>query len=172
MIHPHTASSIALALAVASAPAVLAAQETEAHGELGEERPGHVRNAAKPHHLSVFVGGTHIDEEDETAVTIGVDYEYRVSDLLGLGFVVEQALGEIDSTTVLAVADIHLIHGLAVQVGPGIEFVDDTEFAIARLGMLYEVELGDHFTISPQFHYDLSEAEDAIVFGVAVGRAF
>ncbi|MEP1229509.1 MAG: hypothetical protein ABJG88_02420 [Litorimonas sp.] len=126
----------------------------------------------KPHHLSIFTGGSYIDEADKTVFTLGVDYEYRLTPLIGLGFVAEQAFGEIDATTLIAVADIHLWKGLAIQVGPGIEFVDNETFAVGRIGALYEVEFEHEFTISPQLHYDISGGENAIVFGLAVGKAF
>lgn len=124
------------------------------------------------HHLSVVFGGTYIDAADETLLTLGVDYEYRVSELFGVGAVVEQTFGEIDATTLLAVTDVHLWRGLALQIGPGVEFVDNNAFAIGRLGALYEIELGHGYTIAPQVHYDLSSGEDAVVFGFALGRAF
>ncbi len=124
------------------------------------------------HHVSVVLAGTSVSDADETAFTAGLDYEYRLSKLLGAGFVVERAFGEIDSTTILAVADIHLWRGLAIQVGPGVEILEDEEYAVGRIGALYEFELDEGFTISPQFHYDASSGEDAIVFGVALGRGF
>ena len=126
----------------------------------------------KRHHLSIFTGGSYIDEADETVFTLGIDYEYRVNPLLGLGFVAEQAFGELDATTLIAVADIHLWKGFVVQVGPGIEFVDDETFAVGRIGALYEVEFEHEITLSPQIHYDISGGEDAIVFGLAVGKSF
>ena len=126
----------------------------------------------RPHHLSVIVGGTYVDAADVTEFTLGIDYEYRLTPLLGLGFVAEHAFGEIDATTLLAVADIHLVKGLAVQIGPGIEITPDEEFAIGRLGLLYEFEIGHDYTLSPQLHFDLSSGEDAVVFGLAFGRAF
>ncbi|RZO64188.1 MAG: hypothetical protein EVA70_08580 [Parvularculaceae bacterium] len=125
-----------------------------------------------PHHVSVVLGGTHVASEDLTAFTVGIDYEYRVNRLLGLGFVVERAFGEIDATTVLAVADIHIWRGLAVQAGPGIEFVGNEEVAVGRIGTLYEVTLDSGYTISPQLHYDISAEEDSLVFGIAIGRVF
>jgi len=143
-----------------------------AHAHAAKADGAYTSDAEPRHHLSVVVAGTHIDAADETAFTLGLDYEYQVSENLGVGTVVEQAFGAVDSTTVLAVADIHLWRGLAVQVGPGVEFVDDSEFALGRLGAVYEFELGDHLTAAPQMHYDMSEGEDAVVFGVAVGRAF
>lgn len=129
----------------------------------------------KPHHLSVVLAGTHIDAADETAFTLGVDYEYRINRLIGVGAVAEYAFDDIDALTLLAVADVHLWRGLALQIGPGVEFVDEGEetetFAIGRIGALYELDF-EGYTISPQFHYDISSGEDAIVFGLALGVAF
>jgi hypothetical protein len=127
---------------------------------------------SKPHHLSAVIGGTIVAEADETAFTLGLDYEYRLNRTLGLGFVAEHAFGAIDSTTLLAVADLHITEGLAIQTGPGVEFVDDETFFVTRLGLVYEFELGEAFTLSPQLHYDFSSGEDGIVFGIAIGRAF
>lgn len=127
---------------------------------------------AKPHHLSAVIGGTHVPDADETVFTLGLDYEYRLNKTLGLGFVAEHAFGPLNSTTLLAVADIHIMGGLAIQTGPGVEFVDDESFFVTRIGALYEFELGESFTLSPQLHYDISTGEDAIVFGVAFGKAF
>lgn len=134
---------------------------------------GHAVAQERPHHLSVIAGATILDVDDsEHAFTLGLDYEYRVSERIGLGVVAERAFGPVDSTTLLATADIHLWQGLAIQTGPGVEFVDDDTAFVVRLGALYEFELGDGFTLSPQAHYDFSTAENAVVVGVAVGRAF
>ena len=100
----------------------------------------------KRHHLSVVFGGTTLFDAEETAFTLGVDYEYRINELIGVGGVVEYAFGDIDATTLLAVADIHLWKGLALQAGPGVEWIDDETFAIGRVGLLYEFErCASHF---------------------------
>ncbi len=123
------------------------------------------------HHVSLVVAGTSIPTEDETAFTLGGDYEYRVNRLIGLGFVAEHAFEDVGATTLLAVADIHVWRGLAIQAGPGIEIIDGDAVAAGRIGALYEFELGGGATLAPQLHYDISE-EDGVVFGVAFGRAF
>ena len=126
----------------------------------------------KPHHLSVFLGGTHVLNEDHTGETIGLDYEYRVSHLLGVGFVAEYAFEDVDATTLLAVADIHSKSGFIAQVGPGVEFTDHGDRFLFRIGALYEFEFDD-FTVSPQFHIDIAEnADDSLVFGLAIGKHF
>jgi hypothetical protein len=161
---PPTGWRLALLALMLPVAASAAAQESKVEALEAE--------AAGPHHLSVILGGTRVPEHQETGFTIGLDYEYRVSRTVGLGVVVEHAFGEIDATTLLGVADIHLVRGLVVQTGPGVEFVQDESFFVYRLGLLYEFELGEGFTLSPQLHYDFSGAENGIVFGVAFGRAF
>ncbi len=126
-----------------------------------------------PHHLSLFLGGTHVLNDDHSGETIGLDYEYRVSELLGVGFVAEYAFSDVDATTLLAVADTHSDLGLILQVGPGIEFTQHHgDFLIFRVGGLYEFEF-EHYTISPQFHIDIADNHgDSLVFGMAFGAHF
>ena len=138
-----------------------------------------------PHHVSALVAGTYVGEEegdDESAFTLGFDYEYRLNQRLGLGVVAERAFDPIEATTVLAVADIHLWQGLCVQVGPGVEVIDaeapperprpdDDELFVLRLGMLYELEF-ERFTFSPQLHFDKTDEAEAWVLGGAFGFAF
>lgn len=124
-----------------------------------------------PNHLSLFLGDTHIDGEGNNP-TIGLDYEYRVNELLGLGAVYEKAYGDLDATTSLLVADIHLQNGLIFQVGPGIECRHSENVNVGRAGVLYEFEL-DRFTLSPQLHWDYHDhGENAVVLGLAFGFSF
>jgi len=123
----------------------------------------------EPHHFSMLFSGT--IEEEESAPSIGLDYEYRASRFLGLGAVVEEAFEDIDATTVIGVADLHLTNQFIVQTGPGVEFVDDEEEFVYRLGVLYEFER-DGYTLSPQIHHDWTSGEDAFVVGIALGFCF
>lgn len=130
---------------------------------------GHIPHGAN--HLSVLLANTHVRGDGDSA-TVGIDYEYRVSPLLGLGAVLEYAFGELSATTLLAVADIHLVQGLVAQVGPGFERRSGEDVFVARVGLLYEFEYR-HFTLSPQLHWDYHAGEsNAIVAGVAIGLAF
>jgi hypothetical protein len=124
-----------------------------------------------PHHLSLLVATTNTDEHGD-AFTLGVDYEYRVNDFLGIGLVAEYAFGDIEAFTYLAVADLHITNNFIAQVGPGVEFFDGEEIPVARVGLLYEFELSG-LTLSPQLHYDYHhDHDDAIVAGLAFGIAF
>lgn len=120
-------------------------------------------------HLSVFTGLT--SEDNESAATIGLDYEYRVDQHLGLGAVVEQATEDVDATTILAVADLHITNYWVVQTGPGIEFLEHEDEFVYRIGTLYEWEY-EGYTISPQVHYDMTGNENALIVGFAVGVGF
>jgi len=91
----------------------------------------------RPHHLSVLAAGTHTEDDDDAA-TVGIDYEYRVNDILGIGTVVEHAFEPLQATTLLAVADIHIWRGFAVQTGPGAVTSDEEDFFVYRFGALYE----------------------------------
>ncbi len=129
-----------------------------------------------PHHLSVILAGTY-DTEDY-APTVGLDYEYRLGERLGVGLVIEHAFDEIDATTLLGVLDLHLWRGLAIQTGPGVEILDEDggsgteeEFTY-RIGLLYEFEIGRRMTFSPQLHYDITTGENSLIFGGAIGFAF
>ena len=124
-----------------------------------------------PHHLSLLSADTHIRNQGDYA-TLGIDYEYRVSQLLGLGVVLEQAYDGLNATTALAVADVHLHRGLIMQLGPGFEWMEHERIAVMRVGMLYEFEF-EQFTLSPQLHWDFHDGHDnAVVAGMALGFAF
>lgn len=124
-----------------------------------------------PHHLSVLLGTTYT-QESRHAFTLGVDYEYRVSDFLGVGFVAEYAFEDLDAYTYLLVADLHITNHFIAQIGPGIEFHGSHKIEVARLGLLYEFEVAG-LTLSPQLHYDYhSNNKDAVVAGLAIGMSF
>ncbi len=179
---------------IVSVAGPLVAAAEEAH-ETAHEGSDHGHSLApefqgdRPHHLSALIGQTEVDGEG-SGFTVGADYEYRLNRRLGLGAVAEVAFGEVDAGTLLAVADIHLVKGLALQTGPGVEWLreeahegEDEAFEspdreaqfVYRVGLPYEFELGEEgFTLSPQLHYDLvpGSGEDAVVFALAFGRAF
>lgn len=124
-----------------------------------------------PHHLSALIGTTYT-KECGNAFTLGFDYEYRLSDFLGVGMVAEYAADDLDAYTYLLVADLHVTHNFIVQVGPGVEFHGSHKMEVGRLGMLYEFEWAG-FTVSPQLHYDYHRNhKSAVVAGLAIGISF
>ena len=162
MRHRTWVSATCLALLASCQALVLETEPSQEGEEIWKE---------KPHHVSVLPAMTVEASESASAFTLGVDYEYRASDFLGVGAVAEQAFEEIDSTTLLAVVDLHITPQFVIQTGPGIEIFDDTEEFAYRIGVLYEWELEGR-TLSPQVHYDLTSGEDAWVFALALGFCF
>ena len=157
--------TVAFGLVLAAMPALA----EEVH------HPEHEVWKINPNHLSAVLAGTFV--EGESAGTFGVDYEYRSSEFLGLGFVAERAFEPVNATTVLAVADLHIWRGLAVQTGPGVEWIDrddgedDETLFVFRLGALYEFE-GNGYTVSPQLHLDFTREETSVVVALALGFNF
>ncbi|MFK7914403.1 MAG: hypothetical protein AB8B93_10855 [Pseudomonadales bacterium] len=145
------------------------------HSALANEDTHHqTHSGAHRHHLSVLTGSTRFlmsEGSDEDAFTVGIDYEYRINQRYGAGFVAEYAVDPLDATSLLGALDVHLVQGLVLQLGLGVEFVEGTSNELARMGFLYEFEF-DAFTLSPQLHYDATSEEDSIVFGLAVGVNF
>ena len=96
-----------------------------------------------PHHLSALVGTTYTKECDN-AFTLGIDYEYRLNDFLGVGFVAEYAYEDLDAYTYLLVADLHITNHFIAQIGPGLEFHGSHKMEVARLGcLLYTSDAAD-----------------------------
>ncbi len=163
----NSSALIATMLVLLVSLATTTANAEERHHE-GAFNPEH------RHHLSVFLGDTRLlvdGESDEDAFTVGLDYEYRLSKLLGVGFVAEYAVDPLEATSFLGALDVHVYKGFVVQLGLGVEFIENTTNELGRVGMLYEFEF-EEFTLSPQLHYDVTSAEDSVVFGIAIGKNF
>ena len=149
-----------------------------ATGVVAEQTEVDVNHSMEMHqggsnHLAFVFAAT--DNTDDTAGTFGLEYEYRLSTRYGIGGVLEYAGGNVDATTLLAVVDVHLWRGLALQTGPGIEFLDEEEGSeeefVYRFGMMYEFHRG-RATFAPQLHYDATPDKDSVVVGVAFGFSF
>jgi hypothetical protein len=122
------------------------------------------------HHIAVFLGNTHT-EHDEDAFTIGLDYEYRLTALLGIGALGEHAVKDIDTWVFGVPLALHPGAGWRLVAMPGIEVHDgETEFLI-RAGVGYEFEI-DRLTIMPEFSADFVDSEVNLGVGVSLGVKF
>lgn len=123
------------------------------------------------HHVGVFFGGTH-DYHDENAVTVGLDYEYRMTKLLGAMTFVDYAAGDIESAVVGAglffhpAGDVRLLTAVGKEVHHG-----HSEF-VARLGALYDFHL-ENWTLSPTLMVDVLESGHVnVIYGLGFGKGF
>jgi len=130
------------------------------------------------HHLAVFIGGateTKRDKAKDLDIAVGVDYEYRLTPMWGVGGMVEYTGGETERNIVaLALVNWHPWRDLRIVVGPGIEFPEghENEF-VFRIGAGWEFPVGGAFSLTPEFNADfLKEGKITYVYGVAVGIGF
>ena len=167
------ASVLFLAVCMLSLSSVAVAQEpAEAEHEEAEIAPPY--NVA-----AVFLGNT--NEESENGFSLGLEYERRVSDLVGVGALVERAGGDIKSTIAMATLYVHPVGEFYVIVGLGAEFKDAreehgeeeqaTSGIMGRIGIGYELELG-RLVLVPQVNLDVFEREEALVVGAAFAYRF
>jgi len=122
------------------------------------------------HSVAFFMGNTHDGSED--GFSVGLDYEYRLSETNGIGGLIEYASGELDSWVVAAPLFIYPYKGLRLVVALGFEYGhSETEFLV-RTGIAYEFEMGERWTITPKFNVDFVDSEEKYVYGVAFGYGF
>ena len=123
------------------------------------------------HHLAVFIGATHAEGEDEP--TVGVDYEYRLTQKIGVGALVDHAGGDLDSTIIAAALFIRPHEGWLLLAAAGNENTDHGDEFIARAGIGYEFGFHGGWSLTPQLNFDyVDDEETKEVFGVNIGRSF
>ena len=162
-------------------PGLLAAQELPESEEPEE--------AEAANEVAVFLGDTRKDGHD--TFTIGLDYERRLSERHGVGFLADWAATDQEREFIAAVPYFYhppQLPGLKFIVAPGLEFVgEDVEvdagegeveietehetLFLVRIGAGYAWELG-RFIVGPQVNWDLVDGPDAFVFGVSAGIGF
>ena len=152
---------IALCLVLVAYSHVLAAGETE---EVGHKH--------SHHHLEATFGAAHTDGKN--GVFTGFEYEYRFSDLFGVGAFLDGTFDGFDLAAFGAVANFHPVGGWKVLTGFGVERKTGSgdDKLLFRVGGAYEFHVGNG-TISPTVAYDfLEDAKDVLYAGVAIGFAF
>ena len=168
------ASALAACSTLDAARTAWAAERVQEPGEgapPGEEAPE--AGEHEPwHHASVFVGDTIVSGDH--ALTLGLDYEYRLQEHFGIGGIVDFAFDGVARDTILAVSFLlHPVERVAILAAPGIELADGESFFLFRTGLSYEFPVGEKFTIGPAVYVDFLEGgEQATVLGVGFGIEF
>ena len=166
-------------------PNLSIAQEHHSEGEGAEEE-------FHKNHLSLFTGGTTESSggETSTSFSLGLDYERRLSRLVGLGIGGEYVFGADERETLLGLLlNLHAIGGLVLAAGPGLEFAKEghaegdveaeqeesgtSTHAGLRVGIVYEFEVGQRYSIAPSIYTDFIDGkEPTFVWGLAFGVGF
>lgn len=136
----------------------------------GAEDQQSVHEKFHRHHIGLLLGNT--EEGHENGFTIGADYEYRLKELVGLGGVAEYIGGDFDSFVLAGLVFIHPYRDLRFVLGPGFEKRDGEYNSFLRVGVGYRFHVGKAWTIAPEFNVDFGERDEALVYGVSIGRGF
>lgn len=132
-------------------PVFLVAQEVELDKE-------------KRNELAFFIGAA--SSSENTAFTIGFDYQYRFNNVFGLGFQTDYVTGEFNSFLIGPAAYLHA-GNFEFAIVPAIEFSEDELIGVFRIGVGYEIEL-PRLAISPTIYFDSERnLEYVIVYGVS-----
>jgi hypothetical protein len=183
-----TTKRLALGIAIVAAttfPAVSLAQEHDAEGAEATEE-------FHKNHLSLFTGGTteSSDGKTGTSFSLGLDYERRLSRLVGLAGGGELVFGGEEREALVGLYFLlHVTEGLVLAAGPGLEFAKEghTEADVEgeqeesgtstqaglRVGIVYEFEVGHRYSIAPSIYTDFIDGkEPTFVWGLAFGVGF
>jgi hypothetical protein len=154
-------STLSVAIVVLITPLQVLAAE--------EEHAEHTQSHYHRHHLGLLLGNTHEEGLDE--FTIGLDYEYRFSQYIGIGSLLEYVGEDIREWVGLVPVFIHPHKGFRFIVAPGIKHKKAENKFLWRLGIGYRFPIGN-WTIAPEFNVDFTEGRVVEVYGVSFGYGF
>ena len=120
--------------------------------------------------LELFLGGTYADDEG-TNFSIGLAYERRLGEKIGLGGFVEHTEGEGREWVIGVPVNFHPTESWKIFLAPGIEHEDGENEFLVRLGNSYEFEMGS-WTLAPELSFDFVDGDVKTVFGLNFGIGF
>lgn len=151
------------------------------------------------HHFGAFIGMTNNIDLEHTDITLGADYEYRVSEAFGAGFIADFVFADHAESIFFAGLFYHVTPNLKFTLGNGIAMAehvvhveasdhrtlfkssdDEPETEIAtetethyalRVGAEYDFHVGA-FSISPTLNWDLINKHSSIAYGITFGYGF
>lgn len=142
------------------------------------------------HRIAVYYGNTFVPDAytrptaDFTSIgQVGLNYEFRFSELFGLGlnggmelegyYLDDDRLTERENAMLAVLLGyFHFGEDFGIYLGPGLELLDGESQLLARVGFQYRFHPGKGWDITPQMWYDYKESHQAIVLGIGVGRSF
>ena len=140
-------------------------------------QPIEAQEHEEEHHneVAAVIAGTWDAAEDETFLTLGLEYERRITSRFGIAAGVEY-LFDADRWIVTAPVTFRPAHGLKIAAGPGFERAHDETLFLFRFGAGYALEFAEQYSIGPTFSLDFIREHDewthTLVFGVSVGIGF
>lgn len=156
------------------------ATEAAAH----DDQASHHGHAFHPNEVALFVGMT--DEEGhDSELTLGFDYERRLSQHWGIGGLIDWAGGGLRNTVLAVPVYWHPGGNWKLIAAPGVEFhngrgevvtphngeghgeVDEDEtYFLFRLGVAYDIHLDGNWGLAPAVDLDFVDGERVLVYGL------
>jgi hypothetical protein len=148
--------------------------------------PAAAEGLAHQHYVGLLTGVVRNGGINETALTIGASYRYRVAERFAIGPMVDFAsYDDEDTLLVVAAAFWNPVGRLLLVGGPGVEFIDADPGAIARsaggggrsrefavrAGAGYEFHAGP-LDITPAVGVDLIDGETTVLYVVGLTYGF
>jgi hypothetical protein len=176
-----TAIIVVLVLAVPAA----ADQEEKASEESVSEKHGAKEHTYHKNHFGGFLGAsTHLDDEEETAFTLGLDYARQFHPRWAVLLFTELSSSRIERDTIVGAGAIfYPMARLALIAGPGVELVSEdvehhgeienekeSEFLV-RLGATYGFPVGEA-KLGPTVFADWAGDRWTIVYGIVMVTGF
>ncbi|TXE10497.1 hypothetical protein ES711_00895 [Gelidibacter salicanalis] len=131
------------------------------------------------HHIALFNGATSNFTHNTTAYTVGLDYEYRLSKLIGLGVLGELILTESEEILAGIAVIVHPFKGLKFSAAPLVAFAEEHAMgheAKKKASFLFRVGVGYDFHVwklsyGPAVNFDFGKTE-SLNYGLAMGYSF
>ena len=140
---------------------------------LGWSAPGYAEDAESPEHgheskneIAFFLGATHEGRRDNSPA-LGLEYERRLNETLGIGALAEFTAGDSDFWVFAVPLTLHAERWKFV-FAPGFEYNDGHTEKLFRLGAGYDFESGG-IKITPGLYVDFVGGDGVLIAGVAFG---
>ena len=148
----------------------LAAQPVMAQGAEGEDAAEWAEKGR--HELGLFLGVT--DQKGDTGFSMGLDYEYHLSRMFGIGGLLEYTGSDFRDEIVAVPFYVHPWKELTLVAAPGVEIgaEDGSDDFLVRIGAEYGFDVRRGFEIAPAVYVDFTSDDVTIVFGAAISRSF
>jgi len=118
--------------------------------------------------FAVFIGFALEGRDDGFAV--GVEYERRIDESLGLGLLIEHTFGDFDTWVFALPLTLH-VEKWKFVLAPGIEDSNGGSENLVRIAVGYEIETSK-LKMTPIFNVDFVDDETTFVLGVSFGWPF
>jgi hypothetical protein len=145
-------------------------------------------HAEHRHHIAAVVAATSNLDAKHTDLTLGGDYQYRLTSRWAIGGFGEAIFAEHTESLVGAPLWIYLSRSFWLRTGPGVEFAKESDGSHSRSSseeghqktvakFLFRVGAGYNFelsgmTIAPTLDFDFVRSANALVWGVSIGKGF